>query len=131
MMPSPRMRKVNSVIREVLADEIERLTDPRLEMVSVTAVDTSPDLRTAVVFISTLNLEHGPDAVEALTRAGSRLQSALGRQVRIKYTPHLTFVLDSAVVHGERIDALLRDLAVGAGDESNNIDDRPADQEEE
>ncbi len=54
------MRKVNSVLREVLADEIERLTDPRLELVSVTAVDTSPDLRRATVYISTLDLQSGP-----------------------------------------------------------------------
>ena len=103
MTTSPRMRKVNSVIREVVADEIERLTDPRLELVSVTAVETSPDLRHAVVFVSTIDFDRGPDAIEALTRAASRLQSALAHQVRVKYTPHLSFSLDSGVVAGERI----------------------------
>lgn len=109
-MSTSRMRKVNSVLREVLADEIELLTDPRLEMVSVTSVDTSPDLRRATVFVSTLDLERGDDAVEALTHAASRLQSALARQVRLKYTPHLEFELDSGVLQGERIDAILRSL---------------------
>lgn len=109
-MSTARMRKVNSILREVLADEIELLTDPRLEMVSVTSVDTSPDLRRATVFVSTLELERGADAVEALTRAAPRLQSALARQVRLKYTPHLEFELDSGVVQGERIEAILRTL---------------------
>lgn len=110
MSPTPRMRKVNSVLREVLADEIERLTDPRLEMVSVTSVDTSPDLRKATVFVSTVDLDRGEDAVEALTHAATRLQSAVARQVRIKYTPHLEFALDTGVIQGERIDAILRSI---------------------
>lgn len=109
-MTRQRMRKVNSTIREVLADEIERLTDPRLELVSVTGVETSPDLRTAVVYVSTVDLDRGPDAVEALTGAANRLQEAVGHQVRMKYTPQLTFELDSGVVHGERIESILREL---------------------
>ena len=134
MTPSPRMRKVNSVIREVLADEIERLADPRLEMASVTAVDTSPDLRRAVVYISTLDLEHGPEVVETLTRAATRLQGALGRQVRMKYTPQLTFALDAGIVHGERIDDLLRNLSQDAPERKHDEDGRQTDstdQEEE
>lgn len=107
---SPRMRKVNSVLREVLADEIERLTDPRLELVSVTGVDTSPDLRHATVYVSTIDLAQGTDAVEALTRAASRLQRAVAREVRMKYTPHLDFSLDTGVIQGDRIDAILRQL---------------------
>lgn len=107
---SSRMRKVNSTIREVLADEIEQLTDPRLDMVSVTGVDTSPDLRSATVFISTLDLDRAPEAVAALTRASSRLQDALARQVRMKYTPQLSFAVDSGVVEGEKIESILRHL---------------------
>ncbi|CAN5796055.1 hypothetical protein BH23ACT5_BH23ACT5_14240 [soil metagenome] len=108
------MRKVNSVMREVLADEVERLTDPRLELLSVTGVDTSPDLRSAVVYVSTLQLERGSEAVAALTGAASRLQQAVARQVRLKYTPQLRFVLDDAIVQGQRIEALLRDLDSGS-----------------
>lgn len=108
---NPRMRKVNSVLKEVLADEIERLTDPRLELVSVTAVDTSADLRQATVYISTLDLDAGADAVAALEKAAPRLQGAVGRQVRMKYTPRLDFELDSGVVQGDRIDTILRDIA--------------------
>ena len=107
---SPRMLKVNSTIREVLAEEIERMSDSRLEMVSVTAVDTSPNLRTAVVYIDVLSPEARDPALEALGGAARRLQSAIGTQVRMKYTPTLEFELDSGVVAGERIDAILKDL---------------------
>lgn len=110
MSSTPRMRKVNSVLREVLADEIERLTDPRLELVSVTGVDTSPDLRRATVFVSMLDLDRGPAALEALSRASARLQSAVARQVRMKYTPQLYFELDRGVVQGNRISTILRDM---------------------
>lgn len=117
MHESPRMRKVNSVLREVLADEIELLADPRLELVSVTAVDTSPDLRRARVFVSVLDLTSGEQVVEALRRAAPRLQAAIARQVRLKYTPHLEFSLDEGVVAGERIDSILRRLGSGEEEE--------------
>lgn len=107
---SDRMLKVNSVLREVLADEIERLNDERLEMVSVTGVDTAPNLRHAIVYIDVLGHDdHGP-ALEALGSAANRLQSTIAHQVRLKYTPTLEFAMDPGVVGGDRIDAILRSL---------------------
>lgn len=111
--PSPRMLKVNSTMREVLAEEIERMSDSRLEMVSVTAVDTSPNLRHAVVYIDALDADAWEPALTALDKAAIRLQSAIGRQVRLKYTPTLEFALDRGVIGGERIDEILRTLNVG------------------
>lgn len=112
--PSPRMLKVNSTLREVLAEEIERMSDSRLEMVAVTGVETSPNLRRAVVFIDVLGADPTP-ALIALRRASRRLQSAIGFQVRLKYTPVLEFALDPGVTGGERIDAILRSLQEDAG----------------
>ena len=105
-----RMAKVNSVIREVLAEEIERMNDARLEMVSVTGVETAANLRHATVFIDALGPEGHDAALAALNRAAVRLQRAIGAQVRLKYTPILEFEIDPAVVVGERIDAILRSL---------------------
>lgn len=113
--PSPRMRKVNSTLREVLAEEIERLNDSRLELVSVTAVDTAPDLRHATVYIDVLQNEEA--ALESLRRAARRLQSAIGAQVRMKFTPTLVFKMDEGVTGGTRIDALLREIAAGREEE--------------
>ena len=110
-----RMAKVNSTLREVLAEEIERMNDSRLEMVSVTGVDTAPNLRRAVVYIDVLGTENHDDAVEALNGAAKRLQGVIGSQVRMKYTPALEFEMDPGIVGGERIDALLRSLHVEEG----------------
>lgn len=109
-MTNQRMRRVNSIMRQVVAAEIERLTDPRLEMVSVTGVETSPDLRHATVFVSMLDSGNAPEALAALESAAARLRRKVGRQVRMKYTPELAFALDEGVVGGERIDAILRNL---------------------
>jgi ribosome-binding factor A len=104
------MLKVNSTLREVLADEVERLSDARLDMVSITGVETAPDLRHAVVFIDVLGSGSVEGALTALERATRRLQSAIAGQVRMKFTPTLEFRVDPAVVGGERIDAILRSL---------------------
>lgn len=107
---SDRMLRVNSTIREVLADEIERMNDSRLEFVSVTGVETSADLREAVVYIDVLSEDDTEDALRALDGASRRLQSVLGSQVRMKYTPVLEFRIDPGVTGGERIDQILREL---------------------
>ena len=107
---SDRMLRVNSTIREVLADEIERMNDTRLEFVSVTGVDTSPNLRAAVVYVDVLGEDDRDNALRALQGASKRLQSALGLQVRMKYTPTLEFRMDPGVTGGQRIEQILRDL---------------------
>lgn len=106
---SPRMLKVNSTLREVIAEEVERMSDVRLEMVSITGVETSPNLRHAVVYIDVLETDAAA-ALSALERASHRLQSAIAGQVRMKYTPTLEFAVDPGVAGGERIDAILRSL---------------------
>jgi ribosome-binding factor A len=108
---SDRMLRVNSILRQVLAEEMEKLSDTRLEMVSVTGVDTAPNLRTAMVYIDVLGAENHEPALAALRGASNRLQAAIGREVRIKYTPTLEFAIDPGVVGGERIEAILRELA--------------------
>jgi ribosome-binding factor A len=106
------MLKVNSTLREVIADEVERLNDSRLELVSITGVETSPNLRHALVFIDVLAADASA-ALAALDRASRRLQSAIAGQVRMKYTPTLEFKIDPGVTGGERIDAILRSLKEG------------------
>jgi ribosome-binding factor A len=107
------MLKVNSILREVLAEEVERLSDSRLDMVSITGVETAPDLRHAVVYIDVLGQGDTDGAIVALNKASRRLQSAIAAQVRMKYTPTLEFRVDPGVVGGERIEAILRSLERG------------------
>jgi ribosome-binding factor A len=109
-----RTARVNEVIREVLADELERLSDARLGFITVTGVEVTADLRQATVYYSALTLGRGDgaetDTAEALLAVKSQLQSAIGRQVRMKYTPHLVFREDPAMRTGERVDEILRQL---------------------
>lgn len=107
---SDRMLRVNSILRQILAEEIERLTDARLELVTVTGVDTSPDLRHAVVYVDVLAAEDRQPALDALARAAHRLQASVGRQVSMKYTPALQFAIDPGVVTGSRIEEILKSL---------------------
>jgi len=105
------MRKVNELVREVVADEIADLKDPRIGFVTVTGVDTAPDLRYATVYYSVLGSEEEQAATgEALTQAAPRLQRAVGRQTRLKFTPHLVFEVDPSIESGLRIDALLQEI---------------------
>lgn len=108
-MSTPRMLKVNSILREVLADEVEKLSDSRLELVTVTGVDTAPNLRKAIVYVDALDQDH-EGVLEALIAARPRLQREIARQVRIKYTPVLDFEIDPAIVTGTKIDNIIRTL---------------------
>lgn len=117
---SARMRRVNELLREVIAEEIARLKDPGLGFVTVTGVETSPDLRSARVYYSVLgDAEQRAETAAALKRASSRIRAATGQQVRLRYLPEIDFQFDESVERGIRIDRLLRDL-----DEGNGIDDR-------
>ena len=110
-----RMLRVNSTLREVLAEEIERMSDARLELVSVTAVETAPDLRHAKVYVDVLGEDARHDALSALRGAARRLQGVIGAQVRMKYTPTLEFELDPGITGGERIEEILRGLKEDRG----------------
>jgi ribosome-binding factor A len=108
-----RTARVNEVVREVLADELERLADSQLGLLTVTGVEVTPDLRQATVYYSALIPSEGEaelDIAGALSAARPHLQAAIGRQVRMKYTPLLVFREDPAIRTGERVDEILRQL---------------------
>ena len=107
----PRTARINEVVLETLADELERLSDPRLGFVTLTGVEVSPDLRDAVVYYSVLGpAEQHEDTSKALRSAGSHLRAALGHQVRMKYLPRLSFREDPAIKTGERVEEIIREL---------------------
>ena len=106
-----RMRRVNEAVREVVSARIaEGLRDPRIGFVTVTGVETSPDLRHARVFVSVL----GSDQERAATLAGldsahGVLQQSVATELRLKRTPSLQFVFDESIGRGMRITELLDD----------------------
>jgi ribosome-binding factor A len=103
------MRRVNEVIRQVLGDVIARdLKDPRIGFVTVTDVDTSPDLRTARVYVSVLGDESERDkALAGLRSSHGFLQGKIATELRMKRTPTLTFHYDDSIDRGVRISRLL------------------------
>jgi ribosome-binding factor A len=110
----PRMARVNELCREIVADELERLDDERLDLVTITHVRVDPDLRHATVEFSRLGEEEGV-AAESLAEHRVRLQAAIARQARMKRTPELSFRVDQVIHSGARIEELLRDGTPGAG----------------
>jgi ribosome-binding factor A len=107
----PRTARLNELLREIIGEELERIDDDRLDVVTIISVDTESDLRRAVVYYDCLDGEAGDeDALAALADARVRLQAAIGRQARVKRTPELRFVADPAVRSGARIEAVLADI---------------------
>jgi ribosome-binding factor A len=115
------LRRVNEHLREVIASEVVLLKDPGLGFVTITAVETSPDLRAARVYYSVLgDEEQQAETAAALHRASSKIRAATGDRVRLKYLPRLEFEFDESVERGVRMDRLLRGL--GEGDDEGDRD---------
>ena len=111
MTQGARIDRVGQEFREILAEEIPRLKDPRVGVVTVVAVEVSPDLRHASVAYTTM----GDEKAKAGTRAAhpsanAHLRAVIGRQVRHKYLPELEFEEDTTYEQGRRIDELIADL---------------------
>ena len=108
-MPTERMRRVNEVMREVIGSAIAtELEDPRIGFVTVTSVETSPDLRSARVHVSVLGGEADREATLAgLSSSHGVLQATIAREMRLKRTPTLSFHYDEAPERGARLWRLL------------------------
>ncbi len=112
-MASNRIGRINEEIQRELAAQIRSLKDPRVSgtgMVSVTRVNTTPDLRYAQVFISVLDKAQEKDVLKGLKSAAGFLRRELGSSLRLRYTPELQFVADDSIEHGAHILELLRDV---------------------
>jgi ribosome-binding factor A len=106
---SSRIRRVNEVLREVIGSAIaSELEDPRIGFVTVTSVDTSPDLRAARVYVSVLGSESEREATLAGLRSSHGvIQAKIAREMRIKRTPSLSFHYDETPERGVRVSRLL------------------------
>lgn len=115
----PRSRRVGEEIRRVLSEALRRdFQDPRLEFVSVTAVEVSGDLSHARVFFSSLKGQEAAEAAaDALRSSSGRLRHLLGKQIKLRIVPELRFEYDDSLDRGARISALLAGKA-SSGDDS-------------
>jgi ribosome-binding factor A len=109
-MPKDRIRRVNEAVREVLGTAItNELKDPRVGFVTVTAVDTSSDLRHARVYVSVLgSAEQRRESLAGLASSHGFLQARVGAALRMKHTPQLQFIYDESTERSMRIGELLR-----------------------
>jgi ribosome-binding factor A len=111
MTESTRPDRVSEEFREVLAEEIPRLKDPRVGFVTVTGVRVTPDLRRATVYYTALGDEGQRKATRAgLRSASGHLRRVIGHEVRLKFLPDLEFEEDDTGPRAERVDELLRQI---------------------
>ncbi|HEX8100070.1 MAG TPA: 30S ribosome-binding factor RbfA [Actinomycetota bacterium] len=116
-----RPERVAEEFREILAEEIPQLKDPRVGFVTVTRVEVTPDLRKAIVYYTVM----GKDTDHRRTRAGlmsakARLRTVLGQQVRLKFTPDLEFEEDVGLAQVERVTQLLKQIGASAEPSGSN-----------
>ena len=105
----PAQRPAQRDAREVLAEELVRIDDERLEFVTITSIEVDNELNRAVVFFDSLSGESGDEAIiEVLEQHRRRMQSSINRQIRAKKTPVLDFRPDDVIRAAQRIDEILR-----------------------
>lgn len=107
-----RMQQINELVKQEVGKILtERVRDPRVRMVTITEVRTTPDLQLSRVYFSVLNEEENLDkAREGLERAKGFIRKLLGDRLTIRYTPELQFFYDESTARGDRIMRALRDL---------------------
>ena len=122
-MASNRIGRINEEIQKELSSAIRNLKDPRVQdtMISITRVETTPDLRWAKVYVSFLDAERAKNAVKGLKSAGGYLRRELGRALNLRYTPELAWELDDSITYGAKMLALINSLDTGA--EEENVSD--------
>ena len=110
-MASNRIGRINEEIQRELSSLIRTVKDPRVHgLVSITAGDTTPDLRYAKIFVSVLDKSDVKEVVKGLRSAGGYLRRELGRVLQLRYTPELTFTPDDSIAEGARILEIIHDL---------------------
>ena len=113
-MASNRIGRINEEIQKELSSLIRNLKDPRVQdtMISITHVETTPDLRYAKVYVSFLQEERAADALKGLKAAGGYLRRELGRALNLRYTPELNWALDDSITYGAKMLKLINSLEV-------------------
>lgn len=113
-MSGPRARKVGEQIQRELSEIMRReLRDPRVGMVTLTAVEMSPDCAHATVYFSCLEAARAPQAQAGLERAAGFLRSQLARRIKLYVTPQLRFAYDESVARGARLAKLIDSVRTG------------------
>ena len=121
-MASNRIGRINEEIQKELSSLIRNLKDPRVQdtMISITHVETTPDLRYAKVYVSFLQEDRAEGALKGLKSAGGYLRRELGRALQLRYTPELVWALDDSITYGAKMLKLINSLEVNKDGDSDD-----------
>ena len=122
-MASNRIGRINEEIQKELASLLRNVKDPRVSgtMISITHVETTPDLRWAKVYVSFLEEDKAKETLKGLKSAGGYLRRELGHALNLRYTPELNWELDDSITYGAKMLALINSLDTGA--EKDDVSD--------
>ena len=118
-MASNRIGRINEEIQKELSALLRNLKDPRVQdtMISITHVETTPDLRYAKIYVSFLQEERAKDALKGLKSAGGYLRRELGQSLQLRYTPELVWEQDDSITYGAKMLKLIGALEVNHDDD--------------
>ena len=118
-MASNRIIRINEEIQKELSDLIRNLKDPRVQgtMISITRVETTPDLRWTKVYVSFLQEDKAQDALKGLKSSSGYLRRELGRTLNLRYTPEIQWSLDDSITYGAKMLKLINNLPYGEHDD--------------
>ena len=122
-MASNRIGRINEEIQKELSSLIRNLKDPRVAntMISITHVETTPDLRYAKVYVSFLQEDKAADAMKGLKSAGGYLRRELGSALNLRYTPELVWALDDSITYGAKMLKLINSLEVNHDEDADEV----------
>ena len=117
-MASNRINRINEEIQKELSGLLRTVKDPRVQdtMISITRVETTPDLRYTKVYVSFLQEERVKDAMAGLKSAGGFLRRELGRNLQLRYAPELVWSLDDSITYGAHMLKLINSLEISHED---------------
>ena len=120
-MASNRIGRINEEIQKELASKIRNLKDPRVQgtMISITRVETTPDLRYTKVYVSFLQADRAEDAMKGLKSAAGFLRRQLGTNLKLRYAPEIVWALDDSITYGAHMLNLINSLGVKHDEESD------------
>ena len=118
-MASNRINRINEEIQKSLADSLRSVKDPRVAdaLISITRVETTPDLRYTKVYVSVLQEEKASDAMKGLKSAAGFLRRQLGSDVRLRCVPEIVWALDDSITYGAKLLSLINSLEVKSDDQ--------------
>ena len=106
-----RSARLNELLREIIAEELERIDDDRLDWVSVVSVEVDNELTKARVYLSSLE-ENEDEIVKVLSEYRGQFRKVIGRSARIRRVPDLVFMIDPSIRSGNRIEEILSELDI-------------------